>query len=104
MASGRFGKAAVTANVDTDLYTCPLGMVATATVALCNRGSGDARVRIAVRSAALTAADYIEYDAILPPNGILERTQIVLSPGEVITVRSDAPDVSARAHGFEEVQ
>lgn len=104
MASGRFGKANLAANADTDLYTCPPGMVATATISLCNRGTTDAKVRIAVRSGALTDADYIEYETAVPPNGILERNQVAMSAGEILTVRSNAASVSARAHGFEEVQ
>lgn len=104
MASGRFGKANLLANADTDLYTCPPGMVATATISLCNRGATDAKVRIAVRQGALTDADYIEYETTVPPNGILERNQVTVGAGEIITVRSNAASVSARAHGFEEVQ
>lgn len=102
MASGRFGKAAPAANADTDLYTCPPGKNATATVAFCNRTPSPVNVRLAVRSGALTDADYLEFNAEIPPGGILERNQIALTAGEVITVRTTAAGVSVRAHGFEE--
>ncbi len=103
MASGKLGKAALAAAADTDLYTVPAGTVATANINLCNRTSAAVTVRLAIRSAALADADYIEYDAALPANGVLERTGIALSAGETITVRASAAGVSARAHGFEEV-
>jgi hypothetical protein len=100
--SGKLGKADLAAAADTDLYTTPAGIVATASVAFVNRTAAAITVRLAVRSAALANSDYLEYDASIPANGVLERTGIVLSPGEIITVRASAVGVSARAHGFEE--
>ena len=102
MASGKFGKAALTAATDTDLYTVPAGTVATVNVNLCNRAAAAVKVRIAIRTAALADADYLEYDASLPAGGVLERTGIAMSAGETLTVRAAAAGVSARAHGFEE--
>lgn len=106
MPSGRFGKADLAANTHTDLYTVPAGKVATASVCLVNRGAADVTVRVAVRTGAAGAApdnaDYLEYDTKIPPGGVLERTQIALSAGETVTVRSSASGVSARIHGFEE--
>ena len=59
-------------------------------------------MRLAVRSAAIADSDYLEYETEIPGNGILERNQIALTAGEIITVRANAAGVSARAHGFEE--
>lgn len=102
MASGKFGKAALAANADTDLYTTPAATVATAAVSLCNRTNASIAVRVAIRSGALGDADYIEYDAKVPANGVLERTGIAMSAGEILTVRAASVGISARAHGFEE--
>lgn len=102
MASGRFGKADLAANADTDLYTVPAGTVATANVNLCNRNATAVTVRIAIRSGAIANSDYIEYAATIPGGGVLERTGLALAAGETITVQSSATNVSARAHGFEE--
>ena len=102
MASGRFGKANLPANADTDLYTCPPGKNATATVAFCNRTAAPIKVRLAVRAAAIADSDYLEYETEIPANGVLERNQIALTAGEIITVRANAAGVSVRAHGFEE--
>lgn len=103
MASGRLGKADLTATTDVDVYTVPAGVVATANVSLCNRGTAPVTVRVAVRSGTLVDSDFIEFDSEIPPNGVLERTGIALSAGEVITCRADLSGVSVRVHGFEEV-
>ena len=102
MASGRFGKANLNANADTDLYTVPPGIVATANVCFANRNATPASVRLAVRAGPISDADYLEFETVIPPNGILERTGIALTTGEIITVRSNAAGVSVRAHGYEE--
>lgn len=109
MASGRLGKALLAANTDTTLYTAPPGIVATATVGLCNTGSTSASVRLAVTTAAAPVpGDYLEYEVVLGPAGVpgsinlLERTGIVLGPGEMLIARASTGAVSVRAHGFEE--
>lgn len=102
MASGRLGAASLTASTDTDVYTVPTGMVATANINFCNRTADAIRIRLAARTGTLSNAHYIEYDAVVPPNGALERTGIALSAGEVITCRADADGISVRVHGFEE--
>ncbi len=78
MPSGRFGKANLPANAGTDLYTCPPGKNATATVAFCNRTAAPIKVRVAVRQGAIADSDYLEYETEIPANGILERNQIAL--------------------------
>lgn len=102
MSNGRFGKADLAAATDTDIYTVPASTVATVTVAFVNRTAASIAARLAVRSAALADTDYLEYDASIPANGVLERTGIVLSAGEIITVHAAAAGVSVRVHGFEE--
>ena len=102
MASGKLGTAALAAAVTTDLYTVPMAAVATVNLNLCNRTAAAIAVRVAVRSGALAEDHYIEYDAKVPANGVLERTGIVMSAGEVLTVRAAAAGISVRAHGFEE--
>lgn len=101
--SGRLGKADLTANTDTDLYTVPAGNLAVVNVYFCNRTAASIRVRLAVRSGAIANPDYLEFDADVPANGVLERTKIPLDPGEIITVRANATGISAQVRGFEEV-
>jgi len=103
MPSGKLGAADLAAAVDTLLCTASAAKVTTANICLCNRGEAATTVRVAIGTGAAPAVtDYIEYEASLPANGILERTGVVLTAGEKVWVRAAAVSVSARAHGFEE--
>lgn len=105
MASGFLGKSLLAANADTKLYTVPASTVTTATVSICNTGTINLAVRLAVVAAGVTSpagSDYLEFDVLLSPSGVLERTGIAMSAGEQLFVRASAP-AAARAHGFEEV-
>lgn len=103
MASGLLGKAALVSNTDTTLYTVPAATVTTATINFCNTTSSPINARLAVTSGgAASLADYLEYEVVIPGNGVLERTGLVLSPGDVIIVRASAAGIAAQARGFEE--
>ena len=102
MASGILGEADLLANASSKLYTVPAGIVTTATVSFCNRGTSEAKVRLFVPMVAGATTSYLEYDATVPANGVLERTGIVLGVGRNLTVQSDKASVTAIAYGFEE--
>lgn len=104
MASGKLGAADLAANTDTTLYAVPAEKVATVTVSFCNRAAAAVKVRLAASATGVpAAADYLEYDATVPANGVLERTGIVLGAGENLIARADVAAVTVRVHGFEEV-
>lgn len=102
MTSGRLGKAALAATTDTDLYTVPAATTATVNVEFCNRTAAAIAIRLAVRAGALADSDYLLYDFALPANGVVVRSNVVLSAAEIITARAAAVGVSVRVHGFEE--
>ena len=103
MASGKLGSVDLTANTYATVYTVPASKVATLNVAMVNRGAAGATVRIALSTEATTPAntDFIEYDVVIPANGVLERTALVAGAGEKVMIISTSADVSARVHGFE---
>ena len=102
MATGRLGAADLSAATNTSLYTVPVDTFSVVTVSLCNRSTGTRSVRIAVASAATpTDAEYIEFDADVLANGVLERTGIVVDAGKIIVVRANSTDVSAVCYGIE---
>ena len=103
MPSGLLGKAVLAANTDTSIYTVPATKAATVNVNVVNTSSGSITVRLSIGGAVPVAADYIEYDAIVPANGILERSGLVMSADEVLVARASATGISVRAYGFEEV-
>jgi len=97
------GGADLAAATDTLLYTVGTGKECTFNVSLCNRTTGNAKVRVAIGSGSNPAnTDYIEYDAVVPGGGVLERGGIVADAGQKVWVRSDVVGVTARAWGFEE--
>lgn len=107
LKSGKLGNADLAAGANTVLYTCGSGagntaIAATVTVAICNRGDVNALVRLAVCAGdAPAAGEYLEYDVLVPPKGVLERGGIVLSATERVVARSSLANVSARVMGFE---
>lgn len=100
--AGLLGKADVPAAADTDLYTVPAATWATVNFYLVNRTAAPIAVRWAVRSGAISDADYLEYDTVLPANGVLRETGVPVSAGEVVTVRAAAAGCTACVRGFEE--
>lgn len=102
MATGRLGVADLAAATNTSVYTVPADTFSVVTVSLCNRSAGTRSVRVAVAAAATPLdAEYIEYDADILANGVLERTGIVMDASKILVVRADSTDVSAVVYGIE---
>lgn len=103
MPSGVLGQAALAVATNTTVYTVPSGMVASFNINAVNRGSSAATVRIAIASsAAPTDAEWIEFDASIPANGVLERTGIVAHGAERVVVQASTANVSVNVYGYEE--
>jgi hypothetical protein len=103
MATGRLGAFDISSTTNTTVYTCPASTFSVVTVSLCNRNASASRtVRIAVASSSTpSAAEYIEYDAALLANGVLERTGIVMDAGKLLIVYASAADISCVVMGIE---
>lgn len=105
MANGTLGKALSAAAAQVTPYIAPATLdFATVSLFLCNLGSVDAKVRIAITQAANPAPeDHIEYDAVIPASGgTLERTCIPVSAGDKVMVYSDMATVAVRVAGLEQ--
>ena len=103
MASGILGATDLSANSDTSVYTVPASTYSVVTVSVCNRhATNTASVRLACATSGTPgAADYIEYDVSVGPNGVLERTGIVGQAARQVIVRSDHASVTAVVMGIE---
>jgi hypothetical protein len=105
MPTGRLGTANVTTTSDTTVYTVPLATFSVVSVNVVNRSSSAAaQIRIAVASSATPGvAEYIEYDASLVANGVLERTGIVMDAGKLLVVQTptSTPTLSVVVYGIE---
>lgn len=104
MASGILGQANPAADTDTAVYTVPTGMVTTANLSICNRDLDNAvTVRVAISSTSTPSdEEYVEYETIVGPTDVLERTGLVMNAGKNLVVRTSAATVSVNAYGFEE--
>lgn len=102
MATGILGQAALTAATNTTIYTVPATTFTVFSISVLNRGTTTASVRIALASAATpTNAEYIEYDAQIGPNGVLERTGLMMNAGKLLVVYASNANVSVSAFGIE---
>ena len=99
------GQSAPSATTATTLYTVPSATAAVcSTLSVCNRDSGSATYRIAVRpgGAALAAQHYIVYDATLPGTSTDAITLgITLAAADVVTVYASTSNVSFSLFGSE---
>lgn len=103
MASGILGQAAPSATTNTIVYTVPATTYTVANVNIANRGASSITVRLALASSASpTNSEYIEYDAIVPAKGVLERTGIVLQAGKNIVVYASTNESSVSVYGIEQ--
>lgn len=105
MATGRLGNLDVAATTYTDLYAVPADTFTVLSVSLANRTAGNITIRLAVTTTAGPSApnnsEFIEYDVVLTPKGVLERTGLVLKTGEIVSVYASATGISAVAMGIE---
>ena len=103
MATGKLGNADLAATTLTTVYTVPALKVATLNAGFVNRTGGAINVRMAIASTGTPSlAEYVEYDASIPANGVLERSGIVCGAGELVVCYASAVGISVRIFGFEE--
>jgi len=102
MATGRLGNIAVGAAANATAYTVPSGFYTVCNVTLVNRNAAAVRIRVAMASSATpNAQEWLEYDTIVVPGGVFERTGLVLNAGLNIVVYSDAANVGCTVYGIE---
>ena len=102
MASGILGQSAPLATTNTTVYTVPSATVATFNISVCNTSSSSITVRIAVaNSGTPLTAEYLEYNAVIPPNGVLERGGIVANAAENVVVYASAAGLAVSVYGYE---
>ena len=104
MSFGRLSVSNPLANTDTVVYTAPdKCFYSEVTLNILNTDTTDITIQVAVSTDDTPDSnEYIEKGAIIPANGgILERTNLMLSPGERIVVRSTLGTTIVRVSGKE---
>ena len=102
MANGILGNAALLATTNTTIYTVPADTFSVVTINVANRSDQERRVRVAL-AATDTPADeeWIEFDAQLIGNGVLERGGVVIDAGKKIVAQANSTEVSVVVFGIE---
>jgi hypothetical protein len=102
MATGRLGNTDLTANSSEVVYTAPVGTYAVANVSITNRNETSISMKMAM---AITAtpedSEWIEWNTIIIPNGVFERTGLVMQGGLNLVVEADAGSVGVTVYGIE---
>jgi len=103
-AKGLLGKAVSVANTPVVVYEVPANIqFCTLSLALLNVGTTSAKVRLAVSSSTTPSqAEWLEYDPTIPASGVLERTCIVVSPGEKVVLIGENNNFALRVFGLEQ--
>lgn len=102
MATGRLGVSAINATQLTTVYTVPTGQYTVLNVSLTNRNTSAITMRLAISSTATpNIQEYIEYDTVIVPLGVFERTGLVLNAGLNIVVYTSAANVGCTIYGIE---
>ena len=101
--SGILGTHDLTGGVIQTIYTCDTDQFTVANVSICNRHNYDIKISMALTDTANTfdsESMYIEYETILKPKAVLERSAISIPTTKHITVMSTHNNVSAVAWGI----
>ena len=102
MATGRLGVQDLTADTNTTVYTVPVGSYAVANVSITNRNATSISMKLAMATTGTpTAAEWIEWNTIIIPNGVFERTGLVLQGGLNIVVNANLANVGVTVYGIE---
>lgn len=104
MASGILGQAALSATTNTTVYTVPASTLSVVNINIVNRStSASADVRVALASTATPQnSEFIEYDATIPPRGVLERTGVAMNATEKVVVYASTANCSVNVYGLEQ--
>ena len=102
MATGRLGVQDLTLNTDTTVYTVPVGTYAVANVSITNRNEAAISMKLAMATTGTpNVEEWIEWNTIIIPNGVFERTGLVMQGGLNIVVNTDASNVGVTVYGIE---
>lgn len=101
MASGTLGQASLAAATNTTVYTVAV-TPSVFNVSMNNTTGFPAAVSLAIAATSTpTAAEYLEFETVIPPNSVLERGGVVATAGKLVVARSTIAGVSVNIYGYE---
>ena len=101
MASGTLGQAALVAATNTTVYTVA-ATPSVFNVSMVNTTALSIAVNLAIAAAATpTTAEYLEFQTVIPPNGVLERGGIVATTGKRVVAFATSAGITVNVYGYE---
>jgi hypothetical protein len=104
MANGILGSEDLPAVTYTEVYVVPTNTFSVVAVNFCNKNSTSITVRLALAKpgqALPQADDYLEYETEILPNGVLERTGIVIEADRKVFARTSTASTVYMVTGIE---
>jgi hypothetical protein len=103
MATGILASETLAATTYTPIYGPPTNTFSVVTLNICNKNSTPIQVRIALATdpSIPAAGEYIEYMTEILPNGVLERSGIVIQNGRTIYAYSTQANTDVVVFGIE---
>ncbi len=102
MASGIYGQVDLAANTNTTVFGPTVAAPGTYNIRFCNRNGLAVAVRLALAASGTPAAkEWIEYDVVIPANGVLEEQGIPIQAGFYVVAYSNTANVSVNMWGVE---
>jgi hypothetical protein len=102
MANGILGQSNPAANTNTTVYVVPTATFATFNISVVNTGASSAAVNLALAaSVPPTSHEFIEFQTILPPGGVLERGGLVAEAAKRVVANCSTSSCSISVYGFE---
>jgi hypothetical protein len=106
MATGRLGTQQLTSGsitTYTNCYQVPVNYYSVLNISLTNTTAVPVTVRVALStsSSSPSASELIEYGTTIQPNGVFERTGIVLNSGLYVLVSSTSTALNVNVWGIE---
>jgi len=101
MASGTLGQSNLAAATNTTVYTAG-ATPTTFNVSMTNSSGFPVAVDLAIAASATpTAAEYLEYQTVIPGNSVLERGGLVCTSGKLIVAYATSTGISVNVYGYE---
>lgn len=103
MANGILASETLSATTYTSIYGPPTDTFSVVTINICNKNATSIQVRIAMATdpGIPAAGEYIEYMTEILPNGVLERSGIVIQNGRTIYCYSTQANTDVVVYGIE---
>lgn len=99
--SGHLGSREIFANLPQAIYVNDRTQASIVTVNLLNRNTSNARISIAVSDSQTSPQNYewVEFNTLIEPTETLERSPIMVGPGQYVVISSDTSYISAGCWG-----